>query len=312
MRRDWVVEFYFDNDHGKQSFLAKEVLKLQTEIFYLHCSQLGWHLIASHTRSPGEPQASRKRISNKVVVIILLLCVVLTTLAFLSSLGCYIYQRDKYPVQPPVLSSDKDTSCNSTTNLISHKSTSVPEFKVNIDSPVNSITGKIIVIWSNFALVLKPMSILEDWRSFVPTDRTDSKTPPLSCTHVVPLLGYCSESQGKHAERLLITDLGVAKRLRTDDLPSCSSSPARMQDTFGYLAPEYVIVGRASLKSDATPRLQDSRRVISELPDLLLEGNFPEEEMQIMAYLVKECLLLDPGSRLTMSEVVQILSTIAT
>ncbi|XP_057480309.1 receptor-like serine/threonine-protein kinase NCRK isoform X2 [Actinidia eriantha] len=229
--------------------------------------------------------------------------------------------------------------------------------------------------------------------------------------HVLPLLGYCSEIQGKHAERLLvfeymingnlrecldgasgksldwctrvaialgaakgleylheaaapkilhrdvkstnilldenwrakITDLAMAKHLRADDLPSCPSSPARMQGTFGYFAPEYAIVGRASLKSDvfsfgvvllelisgrqpiqksankgeeslviwATPRLLDSRRVIKELPDLQLKGNFPEEEMQIMAYLAKECLLLDPDSRPSMSEVVQILSTIA-
>jgi hypothetical protein len=42
-----------------------------------------------------------------------------------------------------------------------------------------------------------------------------------------------------------------------------------------------------------------------------LKGNFPEEELQIMAYLAKECLLMDPDSRPSMSEVVQILSTIA-
>nr|GMD18991.1 receptor-like serine/threonine-protein kinase NCRK isoform X1 [Ipomoea batatas] len=228
--------------------------------------------------------------------------------------------------------------------------------------------------------------------------------------HVVPLLGYCLEYHGKHAQRLLvfeympngslrdcldgasgrcldwatrvtiafgaargtnflnsfvpfclsisrflvsnlfiylnyfqITDLGMAKHLQNDGVPSCSSSPARMQGTFGYFAPEYAIVGRASLKSDvfsfgvvllelitgrqpiqksmnrgeeslviwATPRLQDSKRVISELPDPNMKGAFEEEEMQIMAYLAKECLLLDPDSRPTMSEVVQILSTIA-
>ena len=49
---------------------------------------------------------------------------------------------------------------------------------------------------------------------------------------------------------LQITDLGMAKNLRSDDLPSCSNSPARMQGTFGYFAPEYAIVGRASLESD--------------------------------------------------------------
>lgn len=61
----------------------------------------------------------------------------------------------------------------------------------------------------------------------------------------------------------------------------------------------------------ATPRLHDSRRIISELADRNLDGKFPEEEMQIMAYLAKECLLLDPEARPTMGEVVQILSTIA-
>ncbi|KAL2471057.1 Receptor-like serine/threonine-protein kinase NCRK [Abeliophyllum distichum] len=229
--------------------------------------------------------------------------------------------------------------------------------------------------------------------------------------HVVPLLGYCSEYHGKHAERLLvfdyvpngnlrecldggsgqcldwntrisialgaargleylheaaaprilhrdvkstnilldekwrakITDLGMAKHLHNDGIQSCTSSPARMQGTFGYFAPEYAIVGRASLKSDvfsfgvvllelitgrhpihksdnkgeeslviwATPRLHDSKRVITELPDPRLKGTFPEEEMQVMAYLAKECLLLDPDSRPTMTEVVQILSTVA-
>lgn len=140
-----------------------------------------------------------------------------------------------------------------------------------------------------------------------------------------------------------VTDLGMAKRLSVDGFPSCSSSPDRVEGTFGYFAPEYSIVGKGSLKSDvfsfgvvllelisgrtpifsvtdkrdeslviwAAPRLQNSKRVISELPDPHLKGNFPEEEMHIVAYLAKECLLLDPESRPTMSEVVQILSTIA-
>ncbi|XP_010689089.2 receptor-like serine/threonine-protein kinase NCRK isoform X1 [Beta vulgaris subsp. vulgaris] len=140
-----------------------------------------------------------------------------------------------------------------------------------------------------------------------------------------------------------VTDLGMAKCLSNDGFPSCSSSPERIQGTFGYFAPEYAIVGKGSLKSDvfsfgvvllelvtgrtpifnvsdkgdeslviwAAPRLQNSRRVISELPDPHLNGHFPEEEMQIMAYLAKECLLLDPESRPSMSEVVQILSNIA-
>lgn len=142
--------------------------------------------------------------------------------------------------------------------------------------------------------------------------------------------------------RAKITDLGMAKRLMNDDLTSCSNSPARMLGTFGYFAPEYAIVGKASLKSDvfsfgvvvlelvtgrhpinkspnksveslviwATARLHDSKLVISELPDPILKGNFPLEEIQIMAHLARECLQWDPDSRPSMREVVQILSMI--
>ncbi|CAK8536221.1 unnamed protein product [Lathyrus sativus] len=139
-----------------------------------------------------------------------------------------------------------------------------------------------------------------------------------------------------------ITDLGLAKDLRSDDLRSCSDSSERMKGTFGYFAPEYAIVGRASIESDvfsfgvvllelitgrqpilrsagkeeslvvwATPRIRDSRRVMTELADPQLKGNFPEDEVHIMANLAKECLLLDPDNRPTMSEVVLILSSIS-
>ncbi|KAJ0963758.1 hypothetical protein J5N97_028880 [Dioscorea zingiberensis] len=233
----------------------------------------------------------------------------------------------------------------------------------------------------------------------------------LNHCHVVPLLGYCIESQGRQSSKLLvfeylangslrdcldakgkepidwetrvaiaigaakgleylheaaaprilhrdikstnillddkyrakITDLGMAKWLMADDLTSCTNSPARMLGTFGYFAPEYAIVGKASLKSDvfsfgvvvlelitgrqpiqkssnktdeslalwAKTRIRDSKLVVTELPDPLLRGNFPEEEMQIMAHLARECLQWDPDSRPTMSEVVQMLSIIS-
>jgi serine/threonine protein kinase len=49
---------------------------------------------------------------------------------------------------------------------------------------------------------------------------------------------------------LQITDLGLAKDLRSGDLASCSDSSQKMKGTFGYFAPEYAIVGRASIESD--------------------------------------------------------------
>ncbi|XP_022731782.1 receptor-like serine/threonine-protein kinase NCRK isoform X3 [Durio zibethinus] len=409
-----------------------------------------------------EAPASRKHYANRLVVIILLLCVILTTLAFLASITCYFYRKDKCPkcpIQLPTFSSDKETSCNSATNLISNKTSLVSETKVNISFPTKPIagcfqkasflcrskTGTMLGTICEFAYTELENATnkfsssnliglggssyvywgqLKDGR-IVAVKRLKIHGGPdadsifstevellsrLHHCHVVPLLGYCSEFSGKHAERLLvfeympngnlrdclngilgenmtwetrvaiaigaargleylheaaaprilhrdvkstnilldknwrakITDLGMAKRLRADGLPSCSSSPPRMQGTFGYFAPEYAIVGKASLMSDvfsfgvvllelitgrqpihksnnkqeslviwATPRLQDSKRVTSELPDPRLKGNFPDEEMQIMAYLAKECLLLDPDARPTMSEVVQILSTIA-
>ncbi|GJU86719.1 receptor-like serine/threonine-protein kinase NCRK, partial [Tanacetum coccineum] len=116
-----------------------------------------------------------------------------------------------------------------------------------------------------------------------------------------------------------ITYLGMAKSLVSDGILSCSSSPACMQGTFGYFAPEYAIMGRALLMSDVfsfgvvllelisgrhriykSPDkgeesiiIWDNRRVSKELPNPCLKGNFKEEELQVMAYLAKECLLLD-------------------
>ncbi|XP_014494346.1 receptor-like serine/threonine-protein kinase NCRK [Vigna radiata var. radiata] len=404
---------------------------------------------------------SKKRVSIKIVVVILLICVICTTMAFLVSLLCHVYRRDRCTVQSPIFSTYKETSSGSTTNLISHRSgaSSVPETKFAINSPICHITGcfqkasflfgspketyhgnifpfslaELENATENFSssnlIGLGGSSYVYHGRlkdgSDVAVKRLKDQGGPeadsaffkeiellsrLHHCHLVPLLGYCSELKGKHVQRLLvfdymangnlrdcldgisgkhidwatrvmialgaakgleylheaaaprilhrdvkstnilldenwqakITDLGMAKNLRSDDLPSCSNSPARMQGTFGYFAPEYAIVGRASLESDvfsfgvvllelisgrqpihkstgkeeslviwATPRLQDSRRVIMELVDPQLKGNFPEEEVQVMAYLAKECLLLDPDTRPTMSEVVQILLSIS-
>ncbi|XP_048444881.1 receptor-like serine/threonine-protein kinase NCRK isoform X1 [Pyrus x bretschneideri] len=414
-------------------------------------------------------QPSKNHFSSKVVVIILLACVILTTLAFISSVACYFCRRAKCSIQAPIFSPDKESSCNSASNLISYKSSSLFETKINMDSPISKGTGTAITIlfhltgcFTSCILRSKPRATpgaivqfsyfelesatnkfsdsnliglggssyvyrgqLNDGEVVAVKRLKALKGPDMDSVflteiemlarlnhfNVVPLLGYCFETHGKNVERLLIfeymdngnlrdcldgdegknmdwvtrvsiaigaargleylheaaaprilhrdvkstnilldenwqakiTDLGMAKRLKADGVPSTSSSPARMQGTFGYFAPEYAIAGRASLESDvfsfgvvllelitgrkpihksttkgeeslviwAMPRLLDSRRVITELADPDLNGNFPEEEMQIMAYLAKECLLLDPDARPNMSEVVQILSTIS-
>ncbi|KAK6163164.1 hypothetical protein DH2020_000028 [Rehmannia glutinosa] len=348
-------------------------------------------------------EPSKKWISSKVVVIVLLLCLVLTVLAFIASVLWFVYRKHKHSVQWTSFSPDRLTSCNSATNLMSRGSSSVTVYKGSLDSSFKS--------YIVFVFELESATNRFSDTNLIGVGGTATSTvieliSRLHHCHVVPLLGYCSANQGKHAERLLvfeyipngnlrecldgdlgqclewntritialgaargleylhdaaaprilhrdvkstnillddkwkakITDLGMAKHLRNDGILSGSSSPARMQGTFGYFAPEYAIVGRASLKSDvfsfgvvllelitverpstshrikakkATPRLHDSKRVILELPDPRLKGAFQEEEMQVMAYLAKECLLLDPDSRPSMSEVVQILSTIA-
>uniref|UniRef100_A0A1D1ZJI7 non-specific serine/threonine protein kinase n=2 Tax=Anthurium amnicola TaxID=1678845 RepID=A0A1D1ZJI7_9ARAE len=400
--------------------------------------------------------STKRHISNKVIVIILLLCVVITAIAFITAASCYFYRKDRCHMQSQIFS-DRDTSWNSATNLISHRTASFTRFQ---ESGFKPITGFIcrdffmfrrkrqtllscIIQFSYFELEHATNKFstdnliglggssnvyrgqLKDGR-FVAVKKlkmvggTDTESEflteielisRLNHCHVVPLLGYCIECQGKQFKGLLvfeymsngdlrnclnaskgkdpldwgtrvkialgvargleylheaaaprilhrdikstnillddkyiakITDLGMAKCLMTDDLISCTTSPARMLGTFGYFAPEYAIVGKASLKSDvfsfgvvilelitgrqpihkstnkgdeslviwAANKLLSSKLVVSELPDPLLEGKFSEEEMQIMAHLVRECLHWDPDSRPSMSEVVQILSTI--
>ncbi|CAL9124120.1 unnamed protein product [Musa textilis] len=408
----------------------------------------------------GTSVAAKKHLSNKGVLVILLLCVVLATIALLAVAAYCCYYKDRLSMRQVQISSEKDSSWNSTINLISHRSASFPQHqnKISLFFKPISVIQKLTYIFGSESGIL-PGAIVQF--SYVELEQATNrfsdnnligvggssnvyrgqlkdgrivaikKLRPLGGSeadseflyeielisrlnhcHVVPLLGYCIETQGRQLERLLvfeympngnlrecldarggkepmdwetrvrialgaargleylheaaaprilhrdikstnillddkyrakITDLGMAKHLMTDDLTSCSSSPARMLGTFGYFAPEYAIVGRASRKSDvfsfgvvilelitgrkpifkssnkeedslviwATTRLQNSKLVVSELPDLLLKGKFPEEEMQIMGHLARECLQWDPDLRPTMSEIVQILLTIA-
>ncbi|XP_072966323.1 receptor-like serine/threonine-protein kinase NCRK isoform X1 [Typha angustifolia] len=408
--------------------------------------------------STGSSKTAKNHVSKKAVVVILLLCVVLTTIAFLTSVACYFYHKDKLPLQSQIYSFEKYTSWTSRSNLLSHRSASCPEPQAEGFNGLKGFIWRLSLLFrsergtlpgvitqfsyteleqaadkfSNANLIgvggssnvyrgqlsdgrvvaikkLRPLGRAEADYEFLSEIELISR---LNHCHVVPLIGYCSENQGRQSDRLLvfeymsngnlrecldlkqgkqpmdwetrvnialgvakgleylheaaaprilhrdikssnilldekyrakITDLGMAKCLAADDPASCSSSPARMLGTFGYFAPEYAIVGKASQKSDvfsfgvvilelitgrqpiqkssnrgdeslviwATARLRDSKLVVSELPDPLLKGKFPEEDMQIIAHLARECLQWDPDSRPTMSEVVQILSVIA-
>jgi len=91
---------------------------------------------------------SKKRVSIKIVVVILLICVICTTMAFLVSLLCHVYRRDRCTIQSPIFSTYKETSSGSTTNLVSHRSgaSSVTETKFAINSPICHITGELVLI----------------------------------------------------------------------------------------------------------------------------------------------------------------------
>ncbi|XP_062224348.1 receptor-like serine/threonine-protein kinase NCRK [Phragmites australis] len=408
----------------------------------------------------GSSEEGKRHVSNKTVIVTLLVCVILTTTAFLVTTVYYFRRKDALSPRSQMYSFDKYTSWSSRSNLISHRSSPLPQPKLKprlsvlkeflCSCPIicggegasfpgiivrfsytelEQATGK----FSDEHLIgaggsskvyrgqlsdgkvvavkkLRPLGGADEDYEFLSEIELLSR---LNHCHVVPLLGYCSESQGRQLERLLvfecmsngnlrdcldlkqgrkpmdwqtrvsvalgaargleylheaaaprilhrdikstnillddkfrakITDLGMAKCLMNDGVTSCSSSPARMLGTFGYFAPEYAIVGKASLKSDvfsfgvvilelitgrppihkslstradeslviwATSRLRDSRLVVTELPDPALQGRFPAEEMQIMAHLARECLQWDPEARPTMTEVVHMLSTIA-
>ncbi|KAG2327430.1 hypothetical protein Bca52824_010158 [Brassica carinata] len=243
----------------------------------------------------------KQSLSRKLLLVTLIFCVAVTSVAFLASMFYYIYRRtSNVSGQSPSVSSDRESSWHSSSNLI-----------ISITS---SLSGCFFQNASLFC-VSKPETIhgMIFQFSYGELEQATNKFSSNNC-------------------------------LSSDGLQSGSSSPTMgLQGTFGYFAPEYAIAGCASPMSDvfsfgvvllelitgrkpiqkpsnnkgeeslviwAMQRLQDSKRVIEELPDPRLSGKFAEEEMQIMAYLAKECLLLEPEARPTMREVVQILSTI--
>jgi len=118
--------------------------------FISRCMNKYFSLI--YSGSPGTSSAKR-RISSKGVVVILIFCVMLTTIAFLASIACYFYRKDKFSGKPPILSSDKETSWNSRTNLISQRSASFPGYQVKVKSHFNPIAG-------NFSSIAKFLEVV--------------------------------------------------------------------------------------------------------------------------------------------------------
>lgn len=91
----------------------------------------------------GETKSSKKQsLSKKLVLLILILCVVLTSIAFLASMVCYICRRNKFSGQTPSVSSDRESSWHSSANLITRKSSvSQPKFSIS-----SSVTGQSIFL----------------------------------------------------------------------------------------------------------------------------------------------------------------------
>jgi len=105
-----------------------------------------------YSGSPGTSSAKR-RISSKGGVVIIIFCVMLTTITFLACIACYFYRKDKFSGKPPILSSDKETSWNSRTNLISQRSASFPGYQVKVKSHFNPIAG-------NFSSIAKFLEVV--------------------------------------------------------------------------------------------------------------------------------------------------------
>lgn len=160
----------------------------------------------------------KQSLSRKLLLVTLIFCVAVTSVAFLASMFCYIYRRSSnVSGQSPSVSSDRESSWHSSSNLIARKS-SISQPKISITS---SLSGCFFQNASLFC-VSKPETIHGMIFQFS--------------------YGELEQATNKFASSNVIGHGG---------LQSGSSSPTMgLQGTFGYFAPEYAIAGCASPMSD--------------------------------------------------------------
>ncbi|KAF2289962.1 hypothetical protein GH714_039331 [Hevea brasiliensis] len=100
-------------------------------------------------------------------------------------------------------------------------------------------------------------------------------------------------------------DFGLARQIEHDKSPDATAAAG----TMGYLAPEYLLTGRASDKTDVFSYglwfLREGRLLMA--ADARLEGEFDENEMRRVLLVGLACSHPDPLTRPTMRTVVQML-----
>lgn len=88
-----------------------------------------------------ETSVAWKRITRRIVMIILLVFVVIISIALFVSIGCHFYRKEKLFLHRRIYSSARDTSFNSSSNLISYRSDSFLRSQHKTDTLFSPFTG---------------------------------------------------------------------------------------------------------------------------------------------------------------------------
>lgn len=88
-----------------------------------------------------ETTVAWKHITRRIVMIILLVYVVIISVALFVSIGCHFYRKEELFLHRRIYSSARDTSCNSSANLISYRSDSFMRTQHKTDTLLSPFTG---------------------------------------------------------------------------------------------------------------------------------------------------------------------------